>query len=32
MVVRVSRTLLLLYYELETGLSLGRLGTVYRLL
>jgi hypothetical protein len=26
------RTLLLLYYELETSLSLGRLGTVYRLL
>jgi hypothetical protein len=25
MVVRVSRILLLLYYELETGLSLGRL-------
>jgi hypothetical protein len=30
MVVRVSRTLLLLYYELETSLSLGRIGDVRR--
>jgi hypothetical protein len=31
MVVRISRTLLPFKYELETGISLGRLGTVYRL-